>query len=170
MPAGLAGSPTDEDAIRPARARITTPALPARPTGAHVFGSLVAAAPAMGEVFAVMRRLAPTDITLTVIGETGTGKDVIANAIHEASSRAGGPGGPAAPAARAARGCLAAGAAPAGRSRPTRGGRLRGDDRASARPPVARQCPRAEERAGLRAGLRRRRPAGAGAPALRRLD
>ncbi len=91
MPAGLAGSPTDEDAIRPARARITTPALPARPAGAHAFGSLVAAAPAMGEVFAVMRRLAPTDITLTVIGETGTGKDVIAHAIHEASSRAGGP-------------------------------------------------------------------------------
>ena len=45
----------------------------------------------MSEVFAVMRRLAPTDITLTVMGETGTGKDVIAHAIHEASPRAGGP-------------------------------------------------------------------------------
>ncbi|HVR63958.1 MAG TPA: sigma-54 dependent transcriptional regulator [Polyangia bacterium] len=76
---------------RPVRTRIATPGLSAHPSGARVFGDLVAAAPSMSEVFAVMRRLAPTDITLTVMGETGTGKDVIAHAIHEASPRAGGP-------------------------------------------------------------------------------
>ena len=36
-------------------------------------------------------RLAPTELTITLIGETGTGKDVLARAIHEASARAGQP-------------------------------------------------------------------------------
>jgi DNA-binding NtrC family response regulator len=42
----------------------------------------------MVEVFAVLRRLAGTDVTITLIGETGTGKDVTAHAIHESSARA----------------------------------------------------------------------------------
>jgi transcriptional regulator with PAS, ATPase and Fis domain len=45
----------------------------------------------MGILFATLRRLAPTHITLTVTGETGTGKDVLAHAIHDASPRAAGP-------------------------------------------------------------------------------
>jgi DNA-binding NtrC family response regulator len=55
------------------------------------FGRAAAASPAMAEVFEVLRRLARTDVTLTLIGETGTGKDVTAHAVHEASSRARGP-------------------------------------------------------------------------------
>jgi transcriptional regulator with PAS, ATPase and Fis domain len=45
----------------------------------------------MADVFAVLRRLARTDVTLTLMGETGTGKDVAANAVHEASARADAP-------------------------------------------------------------------------------
>ncbi|HXI59471.1 MAG TPA: sigma-54 dependent transcriptional regulator [Polyangia bacterium] len=91
MMTALTGPPDEEGPARaPARTRIATPPLLSA-AGAQAFGNLVATAPTMSEVFAVMRRLAPTDITLTVIGETGTGKDVVAHAVHDASSRAGGP-------------------------------------------------------------------------------
>jgi transcriptional regulator with PAS, ATPase and Fis domain len=45
----------------------------------------------MREVFTLLSRLAPTEITVTLLGETGTGKDVLARAIHAASPRADGP-------------------------------------------------------------------------------
>jgi two-component system response regulator FlrC len=45
----------------------------------------------MHEVFDVLGRFAPTDVTVTLIGETGTGKDVLAHALHAQSSRASGP-------------------------------------------------------------------------------
>jgi DNA-binding NtrC family response regulator len=57
----------------------------------QVFGKMSAFAPPMADVFAVVRRVAPTDVTLTFIGETGTGKDVFAHAVHDASPRSGGP-------------------------------------------------------------------------------
>jgi transcriptional regulator with PAS, ATPase and Fis domain len=55
------------------------------------FGRIAALSPAMREVFAAVSRLAATDVTLTLIGETGTGKDVLAHGVHEASGRAGTP-------------------------------------------------------------------------------
>jgi len=58
---------------------------------AQAFGSAVAVSVRMSEVFATLRRLAPTDVTLTICGETGTGKDVIAHADHDESQRARGP-------------------------------------------------------------------------------
>jgi DNA-binding NtrC family response regulator len=42
----------------------------------------------MNEVFALVGRLAPTDVTVTFTGETGTGKDVFAHLLHDASLRA----------------------------------------------------------------------------------
>jgi DNA-binding NtrC family response regulator len=45
----------------------------------------------MQDVFTLLERLAPTDITVTLIGETGTGKDVIARAIHAGSAVASAP-------------------------------------------------------------------------------
>jgi two-component system NtrC family response regulator len=46
---------------------------------------------AMHDVLSVISRLAPTDVTVTLIGETGTGKDVFAHLVHDSSPRAGEP-------------------------------------------------------------------------------
>jgi DNA-binding NtrC family response regulator len=45
----------------------------------------------MRRLFALFTRLAPTELTLTLLGETGTGKDVLAHAVHAASPRAAQP-------------------------------------------------------------------------------
>ena len=45
----------------------------------------------MREVFGVLERIAATDLTVLIGGETGSGKDVIARAIHKPSPRAKGP-------------------------------------------------------------------------------
>jgi DNA-binding NtrC family response regulator len=55
------------------------------------FGKLVAGASAMHEVFDVLARFAPTEVSVTLLGETGTGKDVVAHALHEQSSRSSAP-------------------------------------------------------------------------------
>jgi DNA-binding NtrC family response regulator len=51
------------------------------------FGAAVGTATVMRRLFALLGRIAPTDLTITLIGETGTGKDVLAHAIHDASPR-----------------------------------------------------------------------------------
>jgi transcriptional regulator with PAS, ATPase and Fis domain len=45
----------------------------------------------MGEVLSVVGHLAPTDVTVALTGETGTGKDVFAHMIHDMSPRASRP-------------------------------------------------------------------------------
>ncbi|HVX94315.1 MAG TPA: sigma-54 dependent transcriptional regulator [Polyangia bacterium] len=65
--------------------------LPAAQHVEETFGRSAAFSAAMVDVFQVLRRLARTDVTLTLIGETGTGKDVTAHAVHDASPRARGP-------------------------------------------------------------------------------
>jgi len=51
-------------------------------------GSLYGRTPAMREVFARIERSAQADLTVLVEGETGTGKELVAQAIHELSPRA----------------------------------------------------------------------------------
>ncbi len=51
------------------------------------FDGLVAGSPVMHRVLRVVRQIAPTKITALVIGETGTGKELIARAIHANSTR-----------------------------------------------------------------------------------
>lgn len=55
------------------------------------FGRSVSRCPSMQQVLAALSRLAQTELTITIVGETGTGKDVIAHAIHEHSPRRSGP-------------------------------------------------------------------------------
>ncbi len=55
------------------------------------FGELVGASLEMRQVYAILERIAPTNATLLIGGETGTGKDVAARSLHAASSRAAGP-------------------------------------------------------------------------------
>jgi DNA-binding NtrC family response regulator len=49
---------------------------------------VLAKSPAMEEIFRVVERVAPTDATVLILGESGTGKGLVARAIHEASPRA----------------------------------------------------------------------------------
>jgi len=43
------------------------------------------------ELLATLQRVAPTDLPVLVLGETGTGKELIARALHQKSPRAAGP-------------------------------------------------------------------------------
>ncbi len=52
------------------------------------FGSLIGTCPQMVEVYKRVERVATTDITVLIGGETGTGKELIAHEIHNRSSRA----------------------------------------------------------------------------------
>src|SRR5258706_11495513 len=52
------------------------------------FGPAIGESLAMRTVFGMLERIAPTDGTVLLEGETGTGKDVLARAIHLASPRA----------------------------------------------------------------------------------
>jgi DNA-binding NtrC family response regulator len=53
--------------------------------------NIVAISPKMQEVLATVERIAPTNSTVLLGGESGVGKDLIARAIHEKSRRASGP-------------------------------------------------------------------------------
>ncbi len=55
------------------------------------FGEIIGACDAMRDIFKKVSRVATTDISVLVEGETGTGKELVAHAIHERSNRADGP-------------------------------------------------------------------------------
>ncbi len=52
-------------------------------------GGIVGSSPVVQEMLATIRRVAPTDTTVIIVGETGTGKELVAAALHELSGRAG---------------------------------------------------------------------------------
>ncbi len=54
-------------------------------------GRMIGKSSAMRRVFALIERVAPTDQTVLIEGETGTGKELAAEAIHDESRRANGP-------------------------------------------------------------------------------
>jgi two-component system response regulator HydG len=51
------------------------------------FGRMLGASPAMRALYPLCARLAATDVPVLIEGETGTGKEVLAEAMHEASAR-----------------------------------------------------------------------------------
>ncbi len=51
------------------------------------FSDIITASPAMNKVFDLVEIFAPTNETILITGETGTGKDLIAEKIHKLSSR-----------------------------------------------------------------------------------
>jgi DNA-binding NtrC family response regulator len=60
-------------------------------SGQGAFGGLVGSSPAMQEVFGVLAAVAPTDMTVLIEGETGTGKELVARELHRQSNRRDGP-------------------------------------------------------------------------------
>jgi formate hydrogenlyase transcriptional activator len=55
------------------------------------FEQIIGSSPALESVLAQVERVAPTDSTVLVLGETGTGKELIAKAVHNLSARCGKP-------------------------------------------------------------------------------
>jgi len=56
-----------------------------------MFEEIVGSSPALKTVLSNIVKVAPTDSTVLITGETGTGKELIARAIHKGSQRAGKP-------------------------------------------------------------------------------
>jgi formate hydrogenlyase transcriptional activator len=54
-------------------------------------GAIVGASPALKAILQQVDRVAPTDSTVLILGETGTGKELIARAIYERSNRSSRP-------------------------------------------------------------------------------
>ncbi len=51
------------------------------------FEEIIGASPAMQSVFATIERIAPSDADVLILGETGTGKELVARSIHQRSLR-----------------------------------------------------------------------------------
>jgi len=58
---------------------------------AHKFNNIIGSSPEMEKIFQILPSLAQSDSSVLITGETGTGKDMMAEAIHQLSSRAKGP-------------------------------------------------------------------------------
>ncbi|MBI3179349.1 MAG: sigma 54-dependent Fis family transcriptional regulator [Deltaproteobacteria bacterium] len=61
------------------------------PSEASTFHGLIGRSYRMRQIFAVLEKVAPTEATILLQGETGTGKGAVARAIHEAGNRRDGP-------------------------------------------------------------------------------
>jgi PAS domain S-box-containing protein len=56
-------------------------------SGRHVSGAMIGVSPAMQEIFRLIPDVAPTDAPVLIDGASGTGKELVAQAIHEQSDR-----------------------------------------------------------------------------------
>jgi transcriptional regulator with GAF, ATPase, and Fis domain len=75
-----------EIAVKPTQQRVDL-----LPSDKNLFGDAIGQSLAMRTIFGVLERIAPTDATVLLEGETGTGKDVLARGIVRESPRAKGP-------------------------------------------------------------------------------
>jgi transcriptional regulator with GAF, ATPase, and Fis domain len=57
------------------------------PSEKEALGEMVGKSSAMREIFGLVERIAPSDATVLIVGETGTGKDLIARSLHQLSPR-----------------------------------------------------------------------------------
>ena len=55
------------------------------------FDQVIGTSAAMREIFATLEKVSPSELTVMITGETGTGKELVARAIHTASNRRGRP-------------------------------------------------------------------------------
>lgn len=76
-------------ALRRSRAAADTPTpAPALPSAARGPSPLIGSAPSMARVHSLIARAAPTEANVLVLGENGTGKELVARALHQQSHRA----------------------------------------------------------------------------------
>jgi two-component system response regulator AtoC len=80
-----------ERAVQHRRLRAEVKRLRATVAASRRFGELLGTSSAMQEVYALLDRIADADASVLVMGETGTGKDLVARALHERSRRRAGP-------------------------------------------------------------------------------
>ncbi|MCA9125841.1 MAG: sigma-54-dependent Fis family transcriptional regulator [Planctomycetales bacterium] len=64
---------------------------PQPPDSGSPVAGIIGAGPAMSEVYEITRRVAQSNASVLLLGETGTGKELIAGAIHRLSDRNSGP-------------------------------------------------------------------------------
>jgi len=72
--------------ITPSREEAAVPASPR-----DRFGPLVGGSAVMRELYARLEAIAPSDASILIEGETGSGKELVAESLHQASPRAAGP-------------------------------------------------------------------------------
>ena len=65
--------------------------LPIVPSQSDRLGTLIGRNVKMREIYGIIEKIAPTGTTVIIEGETGTGKEVVAQTIHDMSTRAEGP-------------------------------------------------------------------------------
>ena len=61
------------------------------PSDRERYGDIIGRDRAMREIYAILEKIAPTDATVVIEGETGTGKEVVARTLHQQSRRREGP-------------------------------------------------------------------------------
>lgn len=61
------------------------------PSQASQYGDLIGSADKMREVYGVLDKVAPSELSVVIQGQTGTGKELVSRAIHQFSRRKAGP-------------------------------------------------------------------------------
>jgi DNA-binding NtrC family response regulator len=85
--ANLRGMMTKALHLRTLTGQVDAPALPESTQDTPLLGQSAA----MQDLYKMIGRVAPTDMTVLISGESGTGKELVARAIHQHSLRADGP-------------------------------------------------------------------------------
>lgn len=62
-----------------------------KPSKSMRMGKLIGKTQAMREIFTIIERIAPTDCTVCITGDSGSGKELVAHELHERSRRVHGP-------------------------------------------------------------------------------
>jgi len=69
------------------RVETITEQIPIPVTDRTRYGGIIGQSKALREIFSILDRVAPSELSVVIEGETGTGKELIAAAIHEHSAR-----------------------------------------------------------------------------------